>query len=233
MESAGLATTSISLIREHTEKIRPPRALWVPFELGRPLGAPNDPEFQTDVLRASLALLERESGPVLEDYPHDAPASGGEPWACPVALPGGEAGDQESRLLREVELLQPWYEEAVRSRGRSAVGLSGVAGVDTIASFLAGVVSGEPGTPPEGASEEMPFLLRYLADDIKAFYQEAATAQPGRNATSGALNDWLYKGTTLGEVLYDLRDRLAASEDPREKLSAGGLIPLTYAQRPE
>ncbi len=204
----------------------------MPFELGRPLGAPNDPEFQLDVLRAALGLLERESGPVLEDYPHDAPASGGEPWACPVALPGEEAGDQEARLLREVELLQPWYEEAVRGRGRSAVGLSGVEGVDTIASFLAGFVSGEPGTPPEGASEEMPFLLRYMSDDIKAFYQEAATAQPGRSVTSDALNDWLYKETALGEVLYDVRDRLAASEDPREKATAGGLIPLTYAQRP-
>ena len=205
----------------------------MPFELGRPLGAPNAPEFQTDVLRATLGLLERDNGPVLEDYPNDAPAGGGEPWACPVALPGGEAGDQEARLLREVELLQPWYEEAVRSRGRSAVGLSGVEGIDTIASFIAGFVSGEPGTLPEGASEEMPFLLRFMADDIKAFYQEAATAQPGRSATSDALNDWLYKETTLGEVLYDLRDMLAASEDPQEKASAGVLIPITYAQRPE
>ncbi len=221
------------MIREHTEKIRPPRALWVPFELGRPLGAPNDPEFQLDVLRSTLALLERERGPVLEDYPHDAPASQGEPWACPVALPGGEAGDQEARLLREIDLLKPWYEEASRTRGRSAVGLSGIDDVDTMGSFIAGFVSGEPGTPPDGASEEMPFLLRFISDDLKAFYQEAATAQPGKASTSDVLNDWLYKETTLGEVLYDLRDRLAASEDPREKASAGGLIPLTYAQRPE
>jgi hypothetical protein len=197
------------------------------------LGAPNDPEFQLDVLRSSLALLERDSGPVLEDYPHDAPAGGGEPWSCPVALPGGEAGDQETRLLREIDLLKPWYEEASRSRGRSVVGLSGIDDVDMMALFVAGVVSGEPGTPPEGASEEMPFLLRYLSDDLKAFYQEAATAQPGKASTSEALNDWLYKETTLGEVLYDLRDMLAASEDPREKLSAAFLIPLAYAQRPE
>ena len=55
LESEGLATASISLIRLHTEKIRPPRALWVPFELGRPLGVPDDPAFQTRVLRALLA----------------------------------------------------------------------------------------------------------------------------------------------------------------------------------
>ncbi len=196
------------------------------------MGAPNEPEFQLDVLRSALALLGRDSGPVLEDYPHDAPAGGGEPWACPVALPGAEPGDQEARLLREVDLLRPWYEEASRARGRSAVGLSGIDDVETMASFIAGFVSGEPGTPPDDASEEMPFLLRYIADDLKAFYQEAATAQPGKASTSVALNDWLYKETTLGDVLYDLRDKLAASEDPREKASAGGFIPIIYAQRP-
>ncbi|MBT5161958.1 MAG: hypothetical protein HOL89_19300, partial [Alphaproteobacteria bacterium] len=42
LEEEGIATTIISLIRVHSEKVRPPRSLFVPFELGRPLGAPND-----------------------------------------------------------------------------------------------------------------------------------------------------------------------------------------------
>ena len=49
--------------------MQPPRALWVTFQLGRPLGAPDDPALQTRVLRATLRLLEAKSGPVLEDYP--------------------------------------------------------------------------------------------------------------------------------------------------------------------
>ena len=39
IERAGVATASISLIREQSEAVRPPRALWVPFALGRPLVA--------------------------------------------------------------------------------------------------------------------------------------------------------------------------------------------------
>ena len=54
LESEGLATAGLSLVRLHSEKIRPPRALWVPFELGRPLGVPNDAAFQTRVLRALI-----------------------------------------------------------------------------------------------------------------------------------------------------------------------------------
>ena len=38
LEAAGLSTTSISLVREHTEKVKPPRALWVPFPFGLAFG---------------------------------------------------------------------------------------------------------------------------------------------------------------------------------------------------
>ena len=75
IETAGIATTGISLVRDHTERMRPPRALWVPFELGRPFGAPGDAGFQHRVLAAALALLDAPSGPVLADFPDDAPTS--------------------------------------------------------------------------------------------------------------------------------------------------------------
>ena len=52
-----MATASISLIREQSEAVKPPRALWVPFALGRPLGAADDAEFQKRVMRAALGML--------------------------------------------------------------------------------------------------------------------------------------------------------------------------------
>ena len=66
IEYAGITTVSISLLREITEKIRPPRALFVPFPLGYPLGEPDNPELQTKVMRAAFALLTRDDCPVLE-----------------------------------------------------------------------------------------------------------------------------------------------------------------------
>ena len=71
LEAEGVPTTQVSLIREHTETIHPPRALWVPFELGRPLGAPEDPGLQRRVLLAALNLLEAPEGPVLLDFPEE------------------------------------------------------------------------------------------------------------------------------------------------------------------
>lgn len=71
LEDEGIPTTQISLIREHTTTMRPPRALWVPFPLGRPFGAPDDPALQRRTLLAALKLLEADAGPVLDDFPVD------------------------------------------------------------------------------------------------------------------------------------------------------------------
>jgi hypothetical protein len=58
----------VILLREIAEKVRPPRALAVPFRHGFPLGAPNDPALQRSVVEAALSLLERNDVPVIEDY---------------------------------------------------------------------------------------------------------------------------------------------------------------------
>lgn len=68
IERAGIATVSLSLVKEFTRVVRPPRALWVPFPFGRPLGAPNNAAVQRRVMLAAFALLDRKTGPVLEDF---------------------------------------------------------------------------------------------------------------------------------------------------------------------
>jgi len=56
--------------------------------LGRPFGVPNDPAFQRRVLSALLQLFAAARGPVLDDYPEEAPADPGdaEGYACPVSF---------------------------------------------------------------------------------------------------------------------------------------------------
>jgi hypothetical protein len=69
IEQRGIPTACIILLREIAEKVRPPRALAVPFPHGYPLGAPHDAEKQRDVIVAALRLLEREGPPpLLADY---------------------------------------------------------------------------------------------------------------------------------------------------------------------
>ena len=68
VEREGISTVSVSLLREVTEVIRPPRALSVPYALGYPLGAPNNPGLQHRIIVAALALLARTDVPVLEEF---------------------------------------------------------------------------------------------------------------------------------------------------------------------
>lgn len=70
MEKRGIATVVLSLLRDVAKKVRPPRALNVPFRHGFPLDVPSDAARQRRVIEAALALLSRPraEAPVLVDY---------------------------------------------------------------------------------------------------------------------------------------------------------------------
>lgn len=58
MERRGIVTAAVSMMPEITRVVGLPRVLNVPFGLGAPFEAPNDPEAQENVLRALLRLAE-------------------------------------------------------------------------------------------------------------------------------------------------------------------------------
>ena len=70
LERQGIATVVIQLLREVAEKVRPPRALCVPFKHGYPLDTPGDAKRQHAVIEAALRLLEDKTlqPPALVDF---------------------------------------------------------------------------------------------------------------------------------------------------------------------
>jgi hypothetical protein len=62
IEKAGIPTVSVSVLREVTERVGPPRVVFADFPLGYPLGAADDAHLQTRIILAMLALL-REAVP--------------------------------------------------------------------------------------------------------------------------------------------------------------------------
>ena len=63
-----MVTASLTMLPEVTRRVRPPRALAVPFPLGYPLGAPEAPQRQREVLIALLALCEATDVPLLATF---------------------------------------------------------------------------------------------------------------------------------------------------------------------
>ncbi len=218
---AGVATVQISLIRPVTEALQPPRALWVPFPFGRPLGAPDRVDIQFDVLRRTLALAHEPIGPVLIDYveAETATTDTDAAWVSPVTLPRVAPAHESSTLTQqlqdEAQLLRPWFDEGLQTRGRTAVGTSGK-GVDSIEEML-GVfaqfaIDGEM-TVADGYRHEMPQLLRYIGDDIRDYYTEAVIAKSDTVfPTPTDLLEWFYLETLAGEVFYRVRERLLAAD---------------------
>ncbi len=230
LEDEGVATVSISLVREHTAAIGPPRALWVPFPLGRPLGAPGDAAFQRRVLLAAFGLLSQPEGPVLEDFAEEAPevaAGDGEPWACPIALQPTSTGTPlADAFLAEMAEMLPWYERVAAKQG-TTVGASGLAPEDC-AKFLAACLGGASESPNDRSFAE---ITRAIAEDVKALYFEAAAEQPAtRRASAEELLDWFWGETRAGKVLLTLKNRFSESSDEDIAL-LGNLLLVPASQR--
>lgn len=65
VERAGILTVSVTLCREITERVAPPRALFVDLPFGYPLGAPNDAPLQRRIILSALALLSESVPPAI------------------------------------------------------------------------------------------------------------------------------------------------------------------------
>jgi hypothetical protein len=183
-ESEGFATVLVGFVREHIEAVKPPRALWLNFPMGRPLGKPNDPDFQKGVIRAAFKLFEALSGPVLEDFSEVIPIRDGRmSYALPDALllNPGEVGDLDALLAQaqaEVAALRPDYEAAKAARGRTTVGATEL-GTEELAPFIAQFARGEKvkksprkGVPPLA-------LLKLAVEDLWAYFAESISHQRG------------------------------------------------------
>jgi hypothetical protein len=227
IEEEGIATVAISLIRPQTENTKPPRALWVPFELGRPFGPPSDPAFQKRVILAALRLLERADGPILiEDFPDDDPRAQPDPaWGPPFAtrpVDAASAAALADWLEADATSLREAHRRWVAQRGWTTVGLSGLT-IGDAARYAADWLRGAaPPSQREGFSG--PLLLRFAVDDIKAYCLEAAAAGSAK-PSSRQLGDWLWNETAVGAAIDALRAELLASEDERQKLVGGFMVP--------
>jgi hypothetical protein len=221
LEGHGIATTGISLVREHTEAMHAPRFLWVPFPLGRPFGAPNEPDFQRRVLLESLRLLESTDGPVvLRDFPDDAPNSmtdhGTDGWSCAVSFAGRKdhAGDG---VAAEIESLRPWNEVVAVARTGAPSNTTGQS-IDELATQLATLC--DPSTDVDSwPAKELMSTVRLTCSDVRAWYQDAAVGQPGPAPTPEELETWFWRETAVARRIAELAERLRSHSD-------GGIVRL-------
>ena len=215
-EEAGISTAGVVFVKEHAERTKPPRMLWVPYAFGNALGRPGDPLLQHQVLKATFDLLEAKQGPVLEEFEDDSIP---EPLLQASEAPRSDAA-KGLNAADELTSLRPYYERWVeKNGGRTAVGVSGVPQrrFRGIVRFLEVYTAGEDSDydgRPEGVG--IPQFIRYCVDDLKAFYFEARMEQrPG--AAGSEIHEWYWGETAMSSLIVKLADSMSQSEDPAVK----------------
>lgn len=237
LEERGVPTVAIGSVRVQLEKTWPPRGLWVPFELGRPLGEPGDPAFQRRVILQALRMLDhRADPPRIEDFPEDAPGwvdrSGWRPPCAVPPLPASPPGSSAAwaeRLTAEMAVVRPFWEAARVRFGRTTIGLSGQA-PEAWPGFAASFFDG---ALPTVAAHETPALaLRFLVDDLKAFYGEAAQSV-GAPPSSRQIDRWFWSETFAAQFLLALRTTATESENNALKTVGGRFfVPMPFVPKP-
>ena len=217
LERQGIATVVIGGIRLHLEKVSPPRSLWVPFELGRPLGGwiagdgntskdNSNGGFQLKVLRAALALLDSDdASPVIKDFEFEDPSLGQDPgWQAPSMAACKSIRDEVHYLYSD------WLEWVDRNKG-SKTGLSGMEIADDV-DYVERFDSADPATNP---GDDMSDILRFRfgVDDLKTFYLEAAMNRGSPD--SKQLGHWLWNDCKFGDLL---KQRLNNSDNGNDRL---------------
>lgn len=83
VEEAGISTLTMSVGRDITEHVRPPRSAFVSYPMGNTCGRPRRPDEQLDIVRAAFSALERmeEPGRIVDlGMTLDQAAPDGRPW---------------------------------------------------------------------------------------------------------------------------------------------------------
>ena len=216
-EAAGIATVVLSSVREVAQKVAPPRALHCEFPLGRPLGIPNDVDFQMDVLRRAFALLDEKTGPVLVDHPVQIEADD-EPVSCAIP-PRYDASLPPS--VDEARGIRKAYDRALERRGFTSVGRA--ISADDVPHALA--VLHAVGSGQDWTTVEIPGgNVVSVCHDIRTYYEEAALELINGPAPGGrAMENWFFETTDAGKTVLAAR---TAMKD------AGAKFPVWFYMTP-
>ena len=147
-----------------------------------------------------------------------------QPARYPLQRERDEDGSWKTRLNREISQLKPWYELSCRRRGgRTLVGVADQSpehNIQILAEHL------DDGVLPTDIS-----WLKRAVEDIKAYYTEAMTAQPG-DYDRAPLQAQFWHETSFGAAVLAFYHQFQNSDDDQLKLVARILAPREALVRP-
>ncbi len=201
MESAGLVTITLGSIRDQLYNTAPPRGLWCDFPLGRPLGKPNDPEFQHRVLDHAFDMIATATSQTVEDFPESISDEAAEVLSCTMP-PRFDASIHPA--VDEARGIRAAYDRAGEAGQR--IGAGRVVGPDDVPAAIEAFVRVAEGTPWKEAG--IPGIPARVAQDIRGYYEVAALELAEHSPSAWAGTRWFLNQTEAGKVINAARDAM-------------------------
>ena len=195
---------TIGSIREQLYNTSPPRGLFCDFPLGRPLGKPNDADFQHAVLRHAFSLLSSDS-PVVEDFAEVIRDETAEVLVCSLP-PRFDAGVHPA--IDEARGIRSAYDRAVQAHGNRA-GAARVIDADGVVDALQAFISVAQGVPWKDAG--IPGIPARVAQDIRGYYEVAALELAQHTPAAWQGYRWYRDETEAGKVIRAAQTAMKAA----------------------
>ena len=218
-----MITTGIVLIKEHAQRVKPPRMLAVPFNFGKALGKSGDRKFQQTVLDAAFDLLNRDKGPVLDQFETD---TGPDQTIIQANQVTNSTKITKGLLKKEIASIKTYYVEWLKGNdGRTAFGLSGLewGNLDELIELLEAYIEGHAIDITYKPSEtSVANFIRYCVDDIKAYYYESMMARR-KDDNDHKIHEWFWSETAAGALIMRLAEKMKEDEDDEIKGMSFGI----------
>lgn len=123
--------------------------------------------------------------------------------------------------------MQTWYDLAHETQEQTNPGASGFVPaeiVDFYAEFINNRINSE-----EMVNQNIADLLRLAAEDLKAFYFKAISAQPGQSTDVAVLANWFWGDTYAAACINEVRKQCLKRETKNFQL-AGKLLLVPRSQ---
>ena len=126
--------------------------------------------------------------------------------------------------------MRAWYDLASEKKKRTAIGVTGFSPEET-AEFLSAFVNGDV-TKEKMINTPLSDSIRMAAEDLKAYYFEAVSAQPGQPTDSLSLANWFWGETVAALVINSIRKICIEDRDKNmELLGTLLLVPRSQLYR--
>ena len=186
------------------------------------------------MVKTALSLIERDNGPILDDFPLEDPLSSREveSLVCPVSFDSGDmdtaSNSPSELLLSDLLKMEQWHRLFLENGGQSIISR----GVDELISSVTLIDAIFEGQLPddEVGVKRLADDIRLLVSDLHDYMTESALAFPG-GSSAEAIEEWFWNDTKMADIFHQLRESCVRTKVPALCTLGFLVVPVVWQKK--